>query len=137
MNTVTPDTCLVFNKTTKRADWDSADKPCWIYVKLTEWVSDEDMTDKEKEAYPSYVTTMGYLKCYSDLHHAYVESWEKASKEDKLKTFKLPNYDEDIFKEIFGFTPNITNKKKIVIDGKEIEISEDRYNELKASLLNG
>ena len=136
MNTITPDDCLIFNKTAKRNDWDNADKPNWIYINLTEWVYEEDMTDKEKEAYPSYITTGGYLKCYSDLKHAYIESWDKASEEDKKKTFNMPNYDEEIFKEIFGFTPIINDKKKIVIDGKEIELSNESYQELKKSLLN-
>ena len=83
------------------------------------------MTDKEKEANPSYLTKGGYLKEYNSLKEAYVEAWEKASEEDKLKTFKLPNYDEDVFKEVFGFTPNITKKVKIICEGKEVEISRE------------
>ena len=102
---MTPEDCLIFNKPAKRSDWHNADKPDWIYVCLTEWVCEEDMKDSEKEAFPSYVTTGGYLKCYTSLKHAYIEAWEKASDDDKEKTFKLPNFDIEVFKEVFGFTP--------------------------------
>ena len=104
-NTVTPVDVLIFNKIAKREDWDKADKPNWIYVDLTQWVEDSSMTDKEKEAYPSYVTTGGYLKFYPSLKAAYIEAWEKADKEDRDKTFKLPNFDPIVFEEIFGFNP--------------------------------
>ena len=105
-----------------------------MFVTLTEWVFEKDMTDAEKEAHPSYVTTGGYLKCYASLKQAFVEAWESASKEDRELTFKLPNFDEEVFKEVFGFTPNVDVKRKIVIDGKTIEISEDSFNELKKHL---
>lgn len=104
-NSITPEICLIFNKPAKMEDWVHADKPNWMYVDLTKWVSEYDMTDKEKEAYPSYVTTGGYLKCYSSLKAAHVEAWEKADKKDREKTYKLPNYHREVFKEVFGFDP--------------------------------
>ena len=107
MNTVTPDECLIFNKKGSRKEWDSTKKPRWLYVDLTEWILKEDMSEKEKKSNPSYVTTGGYLKFYSSLKNAYIESWKKASKEDRELTFKLPNFDIDVFKEIFGFYPEI------------------------------
>ena len=63
------------------------------------------MSDKEKKAYPSYTATGGYLKSYTSLKHAYIEAWEKADKEDRDKTFRLPNFDPVVFEEIFGFNP--------------------------------
>ena len=81
-NSITPDDCLIFNKPAKRSEWYNAEKPDWMYVNLTEWVQESDMTDAEKEANPTYVTTGGYLKCYSDLKHAYIDAWEKASEKD-------------------------------------------------------
>ena len=137
INSITPEYCFIFNKPAKRADWDNVDTPNWIYVNLTKWVYDRDMTNKEKEAYPSYITTGGYLKCYSSLKEAYIEAWSNADKEDRERTFKLPNYDVEVFKEVFGFTPDMAIKRKIVIDGKEIELSEESFNELKKSLLKG
>ena len=91
----------------------------------------KSLTDKEKEAYPSYTTTGGYLKAYTSLKEAYVDSWEKASEVDKRKTFNLPNYDEKVFKEVFGFTPNITNKVKVVCKGNEAWLSEESARALK------
>lgn len=110
-NTITPDDILIFNKPGKRSDWNDAKKPDWMHVSLTQWISEEYMTDKEKEAYPSYVTTGGYLKVYPTLQAAYVDSWNKASKEDRELTFKLPNFDIDVFKEIFGFEPKMEDVK--------------------------
>jgi len=111
MNTITPENILVFNKTCTREEWDNAVKPSWMYIKLTQWIDENDMSDKEKESNPSYVTTGGYLKFYSNPHHAYVEGWGKASKKDKELTRKLPNFDVDVFKEIFGFTPIIQEEE--------------------------
>lgn len=81
-------------------------------MSLTKWIYEEDMTDKEKEAYPSYITTGGYLKVFPTLQAAYVDAWNKTSKEDKVLTFKLPNFDVEVFKEIFGFTPTMEIKEK-------------------------
>ena len=96
---------MVFNKPAKVVDLDSADIPNWMFRSLTEWIYEEGMSDKEKSAYPSYTTTGGYLKCYSSLRHAYIDAWEKADKEDRDKTYKLPNFDPVVFEEIFGFNP--------------------------------
>ena len=57
------------------------------------------MTDKEKDSYPSYITTWGYLKCY-DYKQAFKNSYEKASIEDRNKVKKLPNFDKELFFEI-------------------------------------
>ena len=99
-NTITPDEILIFNKPGKRKDLANADIPEWMLISLTSWVSKSEMTDKEKEAYPSYVTTGGYLKVYSCPKAAYIKAWEKADKEDRDKTFKLPNFDPVVFEEI-------------------------------------
>lgn len=134
---MTPKEILVFNKPCKREDWYEACKPNWMFVDLTKWIDASDMTDKEKEAFPSYVTTGGYLKPYADLKAAYAEAWEEASEEDRELTFKLPNFDAVVFEEIFGFNPLKYKKERaIIIDGKEIKISEESYKALKKSLSN-
>jgi len=115
-NSVTPDDCLIFNKPAKRSDWENADKPNWMYVDLTKWVTQENMTDKEKEANPIYVITGGYLKSYTSLTHAYVDAWEKADEKDRELTRKLPNFDEAVFEEVFGFNPWKKSKKTITLD---------------------
>lgn len=109
-NTITPSKILVFNKSCKFCEWNKAKKPQWIHVSLTRWIAEEDMTDKEKKAHPTYKTLSGYLKVYKTLREAYKDSWDKASKEDKELTFKLPNFDIEVFKEIFGFEPIIEEK---------------------------
>lgn len=137
-NTITPDDVLIFNKSAKRKDWENTRKPDWICFYLTEWVTESEMTDKEKEAYPSYTTTGGFLKVCTSCQHAAIEAWNKTSQEDKELTLKLPNFDDDVFKEIFGFSVLESLEKKthtIKIDGKEIEISDESFQEFKKSLL--
>lgn len=63
-NTKTPEEILVFNKPIKREEWDTCDKPDFIYFNFKEWVLSQDMSQEEKEANPSYKTTGGYLKEY-------------------------------------------------------------------------
>ena len=60
-NSITPEEVLIFNKLCSIKKWNESEKPSWMYASLTKWVYEKDMTDKEKEAYPSYVTTEGYL----------------------------------------------------------------------------
>lgn len=125
-NTVTPEDCLIFNKPAKIYDWDNADKPDWMFIKTMEWIYESSMSDKEKEAYPSYTTTGGYLKVYSNPHHAYIEAWERADDVDRAKTFKLPNFNADVFEEIFGFNPCKDTKKKVTL-----ELTDEQLEKIK------
>ena len=75
--------------------------PSCLYFDLTEWISSENMTDKEKENNPKYETTEGYLKTLT-YKEASVKSISKATDEEKEQIRALPNYDPDIFEEIFG-----------------------------------
>ena len=125
-NSVTPDDCLIFNKPGKRSDWEKAEKPNWMYAQLTQWVGVSAMTDKEKTAYPSYVTTGGYLKCFPDLRSAFLDAWEKATPEDRALTEKLPNFDPDVFEEVFGFNPFRKRTRKL-----ELELTDEQYEQVK------
>lgn len=125
-NSTTPDDCLIFNKPGKLSDWDKAEKPSWMYAPLTQWVSESSMTDEEKAAHPSYVTAGGYLKCYPDLRAAFFDSWEKASPEDRALTEKLPNFDPDVFEEVFGFNPFRKRTRKL-----ELELTDEQYEQVK------
>jgi hypothetical protein len=122
-NTITPTEVLIFNKLAKKADWDNATKPDWMYFYMTKWVSESNMTDKEKDAYPSYVNTGGYLKCWDSYQQCAKASWDNADKEDRDLTLKLPNFDNDIFKEIFGFSAleNDDKKQKILAKIEELK----------------
>jgi len=75
--------------------------PNFFYYTFIEWITELEMSDKEKEAYPSYVTCGGYLKSY-DHHTAWRTSWDKAELEDRKRVMDLPNWNNIIFKEISG-----------------------------------
>lgn len=129
-NSITPDECLIFNKPGSRKEWLKADKPDWMFVSLTRWIPESEMTEKEKEAHPSYRTTGGYLKCYTSLKHAYIEAWENASQKDREKTKNLPNFDPDVFEEVFGFQP-FKGEEKPSCDGRIVEIDGEKYELIK------
>ena len=68
---------------------------------LTEWVNENNMTEKEKEENPEYKTTGGYLKKRT-YHEAWQIMWDSWTKEQQNSIKKLPNFDKKIFKEITG-----------------------------------
>lgn len=68
---------------------------------LTEWICENNMSDKEKEENPEYKTTGGYLKKRT-YHEAWRIIWDSWTKEQQDSIKKLPNFDKDIFKEITG-----------------------------------
>ena len=68
---------------------------------IVEWISCEDMSDEEKEKYPSYKTTGGYLKVL-DERDAVQDYWNGLSEYDKQKIYDLPNFDREIFKQCTG-----------------------------------
>ena len=121
-NSITPD-LLVFNKPCRREDWNAAKKPRWMYAQLTYWIPAGDMTDEEKKNNPSFHSTGGYLKVYSSLFEAYKDAWDTTTQEDRELTFKLPNYDPKVFKEVFGFDPE---PKKLTI-----ELTPEQLNKIK------
>ena len=92
------------------------------------------MSDKEKEDNPTYKTTGGYLKA-RDYKEAFTESMNNASEKELEQVKALPNFNADIFYEISGYRFN--EKKTITIDGKDIKISKESFEELKQQLLKG
>lgn len=68
------------------------------------WVYENAMTDKEKEDYPSYKTTGGFLKTIS-LKEAWQNMWHNLSESNKKEFKKLPNFSWSIFTEITGIQP--------------------------------
>lgn len=68
---------------------------------ITEWVRDDDMTDEEKEQYPEYSVTGGFLKNI-EREKKRQSWWDSLTKESKDSVMSLPNFDKDIFKEITG-----------------------------------
>ena len=91
----------MFNKDTnnKREDLSF---PSFLYFDLTVWVSHDTATDAEKKAHKQEIEVYGGFLKKLDYKEAFRISWNKASLEEHKKLFDLPNWDNDIFKEISG-----------------------------------
>jgi len=98
----------VFNKPYSFKKWNRAKKPKFIYFDLTKWVKEKNMTDKEKNDYPDYKATGGYLKVYS-YREAWKNAWKSASKNDKKLLYNLPNFNPKVFEKISGI--DVTTSK--------------------------
>lgn len=72
---------------------------------VVEWVSEEDMTNEEKAAYPTYETTSGYLKVLDESKCGQLW-WNGLSDCDKQIIKSIPNFDPDIFYECTGIKVN-------------------------------
>ena len=131
-NTRTPKV-IIFNKQTN-LDFGSIIFPNFFYFNLIEWIDESKMSDKEKITYPSYVTTGGYLKVKT-YHEAWRESWEKAPLEDKRKVMALPNWDNEIFKEISGIdVEKELSSPKRTVDDVLSKLSEEDKEIIKKAL---
>ena len=64
---------------------------------LCEWISESNMTAKEKKEYHNYKVTGGYLKTVE-----YKEAWKKCPKNVLKQIKKLKNFDKGVFFEITG-----------------------------------
>jgi hypothetical protein len=100
-------TIWLFDKPTdiKVKDWERSDAVRTMENLLDThlWIYSENMTDQEKEKFPSHKTTGGYLK-KKTMHQAWADMWGNLS-EDKRKLFtNLPNFDAKKFSEITGIT---------------------------------
>ena len=91
----------MFNKMTDKKR-DDINIPSWCYFDLTVWVSHDTATDEEKEEHKAEIETCGgYLKTL-EYKEAWRLAWDKASKEEHKKLLKLPNWNNEVFKEITG-----------------------------------
>ena len=91
----------MFNKDTKLKKYE-IDIPLFCHFDLTVWVSHDTATEEEKkDHYEEIKTCGGFLKTL-DYKEAWRLAWNKASKEEHLEMLKLPNWDNEVFKEISG-----------------------------------
>ena len=67
----------------------------------TIWVYPSSMTAEEKQKYPEYETTDGYLKTKT-LKEAWADMWGNLSEENREVFTSLENFDADKFFEITG-----------------------------------
>ena len=68
---------------------------------VVEWVYEEDMTDEEKAAHPTYETTGGYLKVLDESECGQLW-WGSLSDRRKDIIRAIPNFDSDIFFQCTG-----------------------------------
>ena len=68
---------------------------------VVEWVYEEDMTDEEKAAHPTYETTGGYLKVLDESECGQLW-WGSLSDRGKEIIKAIPNFDAEIFFQCTG-----------------------------------
>ena len=100
-NTTSPKMRLFNKELDMTAEEFYRDYSIYAEIKLTEWITESDMTDLEKESNPTYKTTEWYLK-ERTFEEACNLRWSEADKEEKQKFLDLPWFDSSIFKEITG-----------------------------------
>ena len=110
-NTDTP-LVRIFNKNTdiKR---DDINFPHFLYFNLTIWVSHDTATDEEKRLHKTeFETCGGFLKTLG-YKEAFRLAWDKADKKEHKKLLALPNWNNEIFKEISGIDAEAEIAKEI------------------------
>lgn len=101
------------------------------YTKLKcVWVYENNMSDSEKKENMSYKKTGGYLKINRNIY-----TGELVNDDDRKFLESLPNFCPKILEETTGITFK-PKKKVITIDGKDIVISAESFDELKKQLLD-
>ena len=91
----------IFNKETNVSRKD-IDFPNFLQFNLTVWISHDTATDEEKEAHKTEIETCGGFTKAISYKEAFRIAWNKASKKEHKKLLKLPNWNNEIFKEISG-----------------------------------
>lgn len=91
----------MFNKDTKLKR-DDVYIPRFCFFDLTVWVSGDDATEEEKEAHKEEINACGRFLKELDYKEAWRLAWNKASKHEHLMMLALPNWDNEVFKEISG-----------------------------------
>lgn len=74
------------------------------------WIYSENMSAEEKAAHPEHETTGGYLKTV-DFKTACKIMWDSLDEEDKEAVRNLPNFDNDVFREITGISVEGENEQ--------------------------
>ena len=97
---------LIFDKESDMnyEDWRST-RACYLLNSIPktiiDWIYEEDMTDEEKEANPSYETTRGYLKVLDESSSAQIW-WDGLTDDDKQEIYNIPNFDAEKFEKCTG-----------------------------------
>lgn len=91
----------MFNKNTKKKREDIS-VPSFLYFDLTVWVSYDTATEEEKAEHKEEIEICGGFLKTLEYKQAFRIAWDKASKEEHKQVLELPNFDNEIFKEISG-----------------------------------
>ena len=91
----------MFNKMTDKKR-DEINIPSWCYFDLTVWVSHDTATEEEKEKHKTEIETCGGFLKTLDYKEAWRLAWNKACIDERKKLFALPNWNNEVFKEITG-----------------------------------
>ena len=91
----------MFNKMTNFKEKDIK-IPYWCYFDLTVWVSHDTATEEEKTEHKVEIEVCGGFLKKINYKDAWRIAWNKASIEERKKLFDLPNWDNQVFKEITG-----------------------------------
>lgn len=86
-------------------DSDARDLLNQIPKNVVEWVYEENMTDTEKAAHPTYETTGGYLKVLDESECGQLW-WNGLSDHQKNIIKAIPNFDAEIFFQCTGIRTN-------------------------------
>ena len=91
----------MFNKDTN-LEREKINIPSWCYFDLTLWVSYDTATEEEKEKHKKEIETNGgYFKTLK-YKEAWRLAWNRASKKEHEQLLELPNWNNEVFKEITG-----------------------------------
>lgn len=91
----------MFNKMTDKKRGD-VQIPSWCYFDLTVWVSHNTATEEEKQKHKVEIETCGGFLKALEYKEAWRLAWNKASVEERKELFDLPNWNNEVFKEITG-----------------------------------
>src|SRR3990167_4872835 len=128
-NTDKPNTRL-FNKFTDKK-MGEIEIP-YIDLKITEWLSEDKMTDEQKKNDPDFRIRGGQL-VKRDYKEAWKLAWSEIDQATKNKFVTLPNFDAEIFFEITGVDLREKNnsdcgmenpEKIIVLNGEKYKLVE-------------
>ena len=107
---------IMFNKETNMTweEWENSE----VYDILTrnvksQWISYSQMTNEEKEKYPSAKNCGGYLK-EIERSKSSKEWWKQLEMHEKATIIQLPNFDLDIFNDIMEFKITKEEYKEIL-----------------------
>ena len=87
--------------------------PSWCYFDLTVWVSHDTATEEEKTEHKAEIEVCGGFLKPINYKDAWRLAWNKASVKERKQLFELPNWDNQVFKEITGIDAETEIAKEI------------------------